>query len=594
MSSVTVTTPKFRGRIVRRMALLVWLLTLIPVGILAGVFALYQRQALPNLTAVYLIAGFLLVLYLGLVWGILHFLLKPILLLTETYRLFADGNWEVRLPVNRNDELGLLAFSFNRLADEMAILYRQLEALRARRERGLSENPEGTGATEPAPEKPTLPAEGSRWSEKTDQATSTLSALISAIGQAETAAEILSLAQAALRQTPYSAVLLLPETATQWRVRASAEDPATWVAELPPTSAETWQPQTHLPYTLPAEALQAAFEPRLRQSKAGQSGQLFIGSAVPLFSDEPEFASLPPETAPLVALPLQLQCRAAAFIPAVRLNEAGQPSLAAVLLLGARDEQAAAIFTPDSADLQPYIALLELITSALRRIEAQKATRQRLEELQAITRFSRSIAVEADLESLFNMLSSQVTASIGEVSSVALALYDAQSNTIRIPFLKEHGELLNVPPFPLGEGLTSIVIRTRQPLMIVENMEEQAQALGARLIGEMPKSWLGVPLIFGGEVIGALIVQDNLQEKRFTQYDCDLLVGLSAHLAAVVRNTLLLENARRLAENERRISEIASRIRRSPDLQTVLQTTAVEIGTALRARRAHIEIKLEE
>jgi nitrate/nitrite-specific signal transduction histidine kinase len=54
-------------------------------------------------------------------------LLQPIQTLTETAQAFAHGDWNQRVPVSRNDELGMLSYSFNQLADEISSLYRSME-----------------------------------------------------------------------------------------------------------------------------------------------------------------------------------------------------------------------------------------------------------------------------------------------------------------------------------------------------------------------------------------------------------------------------------------------------------------------------------
>jgi GAF domain-containing protein len=154
----------------------------------------------------------------------------------------------------------------------------------------------------------------------------------------------------------------------------------------------------------------------------------------------------------------------------------------------------------------------------------------------------------------------------------------------------EDGQALDIAPFPTGEGLTSIVIRTRRPLLLVEDTVRQAEALGARTIGVPAKSWLGVPMLFGGQVIGVIIVQDIHQEHRFDQEDERLLSTLATQVAVVVRNASLLEKSSRQARQERLINEINAKIRQSVDIQSILNTTATELGQALGASRLHIQV----
>jgi GAF domain-containing protein len=100
--------------------------------------------------------------------------------------------------------------------------------------------------------------------------------------------------------------------------------------------------------------------------------------------------------------------------------------------------------------------------------------------------------------------------------------------------------------------------------------------------------------MIGNEAIGAMVVQDNEREKRFSEDDLRMLNTLASQVAVVARNTQLLETTRQKAERERLLFDITSKIRRSTDIKSILQTTASEIGIALDARRAHIEINTEQ
>jgi len=52
---------------------------------------------------------------------------RPILTIANSARRFAEGDWRIRAPVERNDEIGLLAYSFNQMADQLSELYYSLE-----------------------------------------------------------------------------------------------------------------------------------------------------------------------------------------------------------------------------------------------------------------------------------------------------------------------------------------------------------------------------------------------------------------------------------------------------------------------------------
>jgi GAF domain-containing protein len=94
----------------------------------------------------------------------------------------------------------------------------------------------------------------------------------------------------------------------------------------------------------------------------------------------------------------------------------------------------------------------------------------------------------------------------------------------------------------------------------------------------------------GEDVIGVVCVQDTDVEGRFTEDDAALLSTVASQISAAIQNTRLLEQVQQTARRERLIHEISSRVRRSPDMKTILETTAREIGRALNASRASVRI----
>ena len=83
---------------------------------------------------------------------------------------------------------------------------------------------------------------------------------------------------------------------------------------------------------------------------------------------------------------------------------------------------------------------------------------------------------------------------------------------IHAPYIIEEGKNLEINAFPMGEGLTSVVMRTGKPLIISENMEKSIRDDGAKTVGALAKSWLGVPLKYRGETFGVIIAQDIFHE----------------------------------------------------------------------------------
>ena len=93
------------------------------------------------------------------------------------------------------------------------------------------------------------------------------------------------------------------------------------------------------------------------------------------------------------------------------------------------------------------------------------------------------------------------------------------------------------PPSPLS-GFTKVVLEAREPLMILEDVAEEAARLGIEvdIIGDAPKSVLFVPLFAGGSPFGVISLQNVDRERAFTETDERLLVTLAGSLSVALED----------------------------------------------------------
>ena len=236
----------------------------------------------------------------------------------------------------------------------------------------------------------------------------------------------------------------------------------------------------------------------------------------------------------------------------------------AIVVIGARNKDHLT-----QTAVNPYINLIEIVSITLDKIQAAEATERRLAEMEAISITNQATAATQNLNALYPVLHEQVRQVLGDYP-FAVALYDEDKNSIDIPYLYEEGRVESVDSFPLGEGLTSIIVRTAQPLMIVENTEERSAALGAKLVGKPAKSWLGSPLMIEGRVIGAIIVQDTENEKSFDENALRFINTLAAQVSGAIHNAQLLEGSRKRAMQLESAAEIARDISSSLHMDELL------------------------
>jgi transcriptional regulator with GAF, ATPase, and Fis domain len=284
----------------------------------------------------------------------------------------------------------------------------------------------------------------------------------------------------------------------------------------------------------------------------------------------------------VLEIPSQLKWKSAAFLPIKRQNK-----IYAAMIFGAQQPD-----LMNTSSLQSFAGLAELTSVALNKLSAQRIMEKRLDALQTLSTISQAVSIETKIDGLYQAIHQEVNRLLGVVDFL-IATYDPSNDTIKIPYMYEGGSYLKSEPFPLGEGLTSILINTRQPLLLVENTETRAKELGAKVLGKPAKSWLGVPLLVSGEVIGAMIVQDLEQEMRFDEEDQFMLSTLASQVAVAIHNAHLLENLHLQAEREKQLNQITSKIRAASDMQAILETTVKELSSALKPRRAEIKVGLE-
>ena len=489
-------------------------------------------------------------------------LINPVISLTKITKRFADGEMSERAAIESNDEIGLLAHSFNQMADELGGLYKSLESKveeRTQQIRTAAEIAQGITASTDMNElfnkttrliverfnyyQATIfmldragkvatvrAAYGPAAKEFLDQGFSLEVGSASIIGWVSGKNEP-RVASEVVEDPVYLKNNLLPETRAEAGIPISSGDlvfgvldvqstePNAFDAEtvtvlrtianqiaaainttslsqstqvnfqelervyrysrsiaLAKTSAEVLQavdnalresPYVSAVFTGHGEQfeLTALNDPLRRFLSESTSRTINIAPVEVLraLAGQTIFAVdgtvLPPE---LCRIPAELDCQLIAYIPIVTGEQ-----VMALLMLGSRGQ----VLTP--AAIQPYVSMTDLAAITLDKIAVTATTDDRLRQLNALTSISQIVSTISQASSLYTTLHSQVQEIIGDYS-FTVALYDEANDSINIPYTYEDGVISAIDPFPLGEGLTSILIHSQQPLLLVEDTERRA------------------------------------------------------------------------------------------------------------------------
>src|SRR3972149_348029 len=104
---------------------------------------------------------------------------------------------------------------------------------------------------------------------------------------------------------------------------------------------------------------------------------------------------------------------------------------------------------------------------------------------------------------------------------------------------------------PVGKGLLGILLREPKPIRI-RRLQDDPRSAGFSEGHAPMTSFLGVPIISRGKLLGNLYLADKIGAEEFSEQDERLLVMLAANAAIAIENANLYQQVQRLAVLEER------------------------------------------
>jgi len=188
------------------------------------------------------------------------------------------------------------------------------------------------------------------------------------------------------------------------------------------------------------------------------------------------------------------------------------------------------------AELRLLLTLGNQIGMAVENSYLIQQTTRRSEELHLLNEIGRALISTLDLDELFNKIFVALKRMF-DVSNFYVAMYDAEENQIRFELEITEGIRLPKRSRPFGDHLTEYIIRTKQPLLIRQNLMQEAVNLGLRPVQETG-SFCGVPLVAYDEVIGVMALR-GLQENLYDEGHLELMRVLASEASIAIENARL-------------------------------------------------------
>ena len=217
--------------------------------------------------------------------------------------------------------------------------------------------------------------------------------------------------------------------------------------------------------------------------------------------------------------------------------------------------------------LQDKERLTSAVNARTQELMAQIREREKSELLQESLYRISELANDASFD--INIFYSKVHNIVGQLINATnffIAKYDQENDTIEYVYVVDEESSLPENFFKtrkLSNHHSELVIRQQKTVLLTkQDMDELYISGQTQEPAANEHSWLGVPLIYAGKLLGVMVIQSYTNKTIYTQQDAELLNFVSNHVSAAIKR--------------REISDIE---RQSHDLleqQVKLRTLALE------------------
>ncbi len=241
------------------------------------------------------------------------------------------------------------------------------------------------------------------------------------------------------------------------------------------------------------------------------------------------------------------------------------------------------------------VALVASAQDITERKEAEKAIEKRAAELATVAEVSTAAARALNTETLlqdvvdltrkrFNLYHTHIYLLNKEKERLEVKACGWEDGSPHAESSEEH----TIPLFA-ERSIVAQATRNRQAI-VVNNVHEDPNWLPNKLLPKT-QSEMAVPLIVGDEILGVYDIQSD-EINRFTDEDVSIQTTLASQVAVALQNARSYQQAQQLAEHEALINVIGQRIQGTTSVEDALQVAVRELGRALGAKQASIQLNV--
>lgn len=208
--------------------------------------------------------------------------------------------------------------------------------------------------------------------------------------------------------------------------------------------------------------------------------------------------------------------------------------------------------------------------AAIQNAQLLQEARLRANELASLNDLSQTLASQLTVTQVLEEVWHGVSRLL-DTTNFYIALYDSERREVSFPINASESVLdKEITVMPADQGLTGYIVRTRQPLLIKEDVPGTVTRLGLENVGESSQSYLGVPITLGDQVLGVMAIQSYLKARSYAEHDQELLMAIAGQTAIALQNARLFEETSRRNAELATLNQIMGSASETLDLRTLL------------------------